>query len=277
VASGAARAWRPVTGLLLAVLVACYVSPRATVAQGAPVASSGGAGAVVTAPAARVTNSVGMEFVLIDPGSVRVGSETGSGDEKPAHTVTVGAGFYLQTTEVTQGQWEAVMGINPSSFKGGTRPVENVSWDDAQAFIARLNAKEKDTRYRLPVEAEWEYACRAGGLERDVSPNLDAEAWTSANSGGETHPVAQRKANAWGLFDLRGNVLEWVQDTYNKDAYAQSPRVDPVGPPASGGSRVVRGGSGDDGRSGNFRCAFRDYARPDVRGRAGGFRCARTL
>jgi formylglycine-generating enzyme required for sulfatase activity len=106
-----------------------------------------------------------MKFVTIGPGTFRMGSDSGEADEKPVHEVTLSQGFYLQTTEVTQAQWQAVMGNNPSFFKGPDRPVENVSWDDVQEFLGKLNAREKDTRYRLPTEAEWEYACRAAGRQ----------------------------------------------------------------------------------------------------------------
>jgi len=223
------------------------------------------------------TNSIGMKFVWIDPGSFRMGSDDKDADEIPAHTVTLSKGFYLQTTEVTQRQWEAVMGTNPSHFKGPDRPVERVSWEDAQEFLKKLNAKEKDSRYRLPSEAEWEYACRAGGQEPDQAANLDEVAWCGMNSNSETHPVGQKKPNAWGLFDMRGNVLEWVEDWYDSGTYARGQRLDPAGP-GSGTTRAVRGGSWYYGDAVYFRCALRylNY-RPDYRSRYGGFRCARTF
>jgi len=229
-----------------------------------------------TTPPRTFTNSVGMKFVRIDPGSFRMGSDDKDADEKPAHMVTLSKGFYLQTTEVTQSQWEAVMGTNPSHFKGPDRPVETVSWEDAKEFLKKLNAKEKDSRYRLPSEAEWECACRAGGQEPDEAANLDEVAWWGKNSNGTTHPVGQKKPNAWGLFDMRGNVWEWLEDWYDSGAYARGQRLDPAGP-GSGGSRVVRGGSWLFDITGLFRCAVRSGSRPDRRGSDDGFRCARTF
>jgi formylglycine-generating enzyme required for sulfatase activity len=151
-----------------------------------------------------------------------------------------------------------------------------VSWEDAKEFLKKLNAKEKDSRYRLPSEAEWEYACRAGGQEPDEAANLDEVAWWGKNSSDATHAVGQKKPNAWGLFDMRGNVCEWVEDWHDSGAYAKSRRLDPTGP-GSGGSRVVRGGSWLSGFTGYFRCARRGLDRPDCRDDNLGFRCARTF
>ena len=226
-------------------------------------------GAMAQAPR-EFTNSVGMKFVRIDPGSFKMGSEAWG----PIHDVTLSKGFYLQATEVTQAQWEAVMGNNPSQLKGPDRPVETVLWDDIQEFLRKLNAREKDTRYRLPTEAEWEYACRAGGQEPDVAPNLGDVAWWLGNSGFETHPVGQKKPNALRLYDMRGNVWERLQDWFGP--YSAGRQVDPQGPP-SGERRVVRGGSwfSDQIRA---ACSFRDLEiRPDLAYFNVGFRCARTF
>ncbi len=220
------------------------------------------------------TNSIGMKFVLIDPGLFKMGSDSGDEDEEPVHEVSLGKGFYLQTTEVTQAQWEAVMGSNPSNLKGPDLPVENVLWDEVQKFLGKLNAKEKDSRYRLPTEAEWEYACRAGGQEPDVAPNLGEVAWSAVNSAGKTHPVSQMKPNAWGLYDMRGNVWEIVQDWYG--GYSAERSVDPQGPP-DGGYRVIRGGAWDLVKPNGCRCADRAGMRPDYRYASIGFRCARTF
>jgi formylglycine-generating enzyme required for sulfatase activity len=227
------------------------------------------------APAREFTNSAGMKFVRIEPGSFQMGSQTGGANERPAHEVTLSKGFYLQVTEVTQRQWEAVMGGNPSYFKGPDRPVETVSWHEVQEFLRRLNEKEKDSRYRLPTEAEWEYACRVGGQEPDVAANLDEVAWWGSNSNRETHVVGQKKPNAWGLFDMRGNVWEWVQDW--EGDYSVGRQIDPRGPD-SGKYRVLRGGSWRDGVSTDFvRCAVRFSGfGPAVRSNIHGFRCART-
>ncbi len=216
-----------------------------------------------------------MEFVRIEPGTFQMGSASGDDDEKPVHKVTLSKGFDLQTTEVTQAQWEAVMGKNPSSFKGPDRPVEQVSWNDVQAFLAKLNAKENTTRYRLPTEAEWEYACRAGGLEPDAAPDLDAVAWREANSSKRTQPVGRKKPNPWGLYDMRGNVWEWVQDWIGP--YAPGAQTDPQGPPSGGQYRGMRGGSWKLDFATRFRAAFRGGAEPGHRSDSIGFRCVRGL
>ncbi len=172
-------------------------------------------------------NTIDMEFVLIQPGEFDMGSpanETGRyDDEGPVHHVTISEAFYLSKYEVTQKQWHEVMGDNPSHFKGDDLPVENVSWDDVQEFIKKLNKKENTHKYRLPSEAEWEYAARAGTTTRysfgDDDSKLGEYAWYSENSGDKTHPVGKKGANPWGLYDVHGNIWEWVQDerhnTYN--------------------------------------------------------------
>jgi len=146
---------------------------------------------------------------------------------------------------VTQAQWKAVMGANASQFKEEDRPVENVSWSDVQEFLRRLNAMNDLYRYRLPTEAEWEYAARAGS-PLDMVADLGAVAWYDGNSGSQTHPVGRKRANGWGLYDMLGNVWEWCADWYGKDYYASSPIDDPQGP-ASGNLQVVRGGSWSNG------------------------------
>jgi formylglycine-generating enzyme required for sulfatase activity len=186
-----------------------------------------------------------MEFVLIPAGEFLMGSHDGDQDEKPPHRVRIRQPFYLSKYEVTQGQWHAVMGNNPSYFKGDLRrPVESVSWEAVQEFIRRLQAQERGTRYRLPTEAEWEYAVRAGttmaysfGNEADL---LKDYAWYKQNAKGTTHPVGQKRPNAWGLYDMAGNVFEWVQDWYGD--YPAAAMTDPQGP-SSGSHRVIRGGS----------------------------------
>jgi len=205
-------------------------------------------------PPREFTNSVGMKFVWIGPGSFQMGSQDESAYERPVHEVTLTKGFYLQVTEVTQRQWEAVMGSNRSYFKGPDRPVDNVRWEDAQEFLQRLSEKEKDSRYRLPTEAEWEYACRARGQKA----------------------VCQKKLNAWGLFDMCDNFHEWVQDWYGD--YSAGRQIDPRGPD-SGKYRVMRGAACRWDDTGRFRGAFREDSTPTDRGGlrgGGGFRCART-
>lgn len=205
----------------------------------------------------KITNSLGMEFVYIQPGTFTMGSppdEAGRDNDETQHQVTLTRGFYLQTTEVTQGQWQAVMGSNPSYFKncGNDCPVEQVSWNDAQEFIRRLNQREGGAGYRLPTEAEWEYAARAGTttpfhagtcLFTDKA-NYDGNYPLSGCAKGEcrknTVRVGSFAPNAWGLYDMHGNVWEWCQDWYGN--YPSESVTDPTGP--SGGSdRVYRGGS----------------------------------
>jgi formylglycine-generating enzyme required for sulfatase activity len=186
-----------------------------------------------------------FEFVQIRPGEFDMGCSPGEGacssDEKPQHHVRISKGFEMGKYLVTQAMWESVMGSNPSYFKGADRPVEQVSWNDAQEFLQRLNAKNDGYRYRLPTEAEWEYAARAGSTAARYG-ELDAVAWYSGNSGSQTHLVGQKQANAWGLYDMLGNVYEWVQDWYGENYYGQSPGTNPQGP-SSGERRVLRGGS----------------------------------
>jgi formylglycine-generating enzyme required for sulfatase activity len=228
-----------------------------------------------------ITNSIGMKFVLIPAGSFIMGSPPGElkrNQDEHQHRVTISRPFYLQTTEVTQDQWVAVMGKNPSWFKGrGDRPVENVSYQQAREFIDRLNRREKTTRYRLPTEAEWEFACRAGTTTvyscGDSPGCLSGCAWCSSNSGGKTHPVGKKPPNRWGLFDMHGNVWEWCSDRYNEDYYKKSPPSDPKGP-AMGGDRVFRGGAWAGGPS-QLRSARRNDGGPSCRLSYLGFRVAR--
>ena len=158
--------------------------------------------------------------------------------------------FYLGKYLVTQEQWEAVMGNNPSHFKGPKNPVEQVSWDDCQQFLeqAQREGRPRGGKFQLPTEAQWEYACRAGSTTRycfgDDESELGEYAWYDANSGSKTHPVGEKKPNAWGLYDMHGNVWEWCQDWYDGGYYANSPTDDPTGP-ATGSDRVFRGGGWD--------------------------------
>ena len=186
----------------------------------------------------------GMEFVWVPAGEFRMGSTSVEADdnERPLTQVRISRGVWLGKYEVTQGQWEKVMGSNPSHFDecGSDCPAEQVSWDAVQEFIGRLNAQAGGTRYRLPTEAEWEYAARAGTSGDRYSTNLDAIAWYDDNSRFRAHPVGQKAPNAWGLHDMLGNVWEWVEDRYGE--YPGGSVTDPPGP-ASGSDRVIRGGS----------------------------------
>ena len=230
----------------------------------------------------KFTNSLGMEFVLIPAGTFMMGSlssEKGRESDEKQHRVTLTKSFYMQTTEVTHGQWKEIMGNNPSSFKncGDDCPVDKVSWNDVQEFIRKLNQKEGINKYRLPTEAEWEYACRAGSTTRfcfgDSDSRLSEYAWYDDNSSKKTHPVGQKKPNIWGLFDMYGNVWEWCQDW--KGNYQSSDVTDPKGP-SSGSSRVHRGGSWND-LARYCRSADRSLYSPGSRDFNLGFRLSRTF
>lgn len=220
---------------------------------------------------AKFSNSM----VLIPAGEFQMGSNGGEEDEKPVHKVSLDY-FYLGKTEVTQKQWRMVMGSDPPEleFKGCDQcPVENVSWNDVQKFIKKLNVKTGEN-YRLPTEAEWEYA--AGGGDNQTytyagSDALDEVGWYDGNSGSKTHPVAQKRANNFGLYDMSGNVWEWCQDWYGD--YSKSPSKNPQGP-TTGSGRVDRGGSWFDGAI-CARVAYRGYYDPDDRFDSIGFRLAR--
>ena len=229
----------------------------------------------VNAPAREIT-SQGIEFVLIPEGSFEMGS-TKYDSEKPVHKVHIRLPFYMGKYPVTQAQWEKVMGSNPSHFKGSNRPVEKISWEDAQAFLKRLNEQENcNGCFRLATEAEWEYGARAGTKTAysfgDDETQLAKYAWFSDNSGGETHPVGKTQPNPWGLYDMHGNVNEWVQDWYG--GYSDEEQTDPVGP-KSGSNRVFRGGGwGND--AGFVRSADRGRWGPGIRINDLGFRVVRT-
>lgn len=219
---------------------------------------------------------VDIPMVKINPGSFSMGSNSGDSDERPVHQVRIGYAFELGKTEVTQGLWQAVMGENPSGFNkcGDDCPVENVSWDDIQRFLKRLNRKT-GKEYRLPSEAEWEYACRAGGNDTYCGGNdLNKLGWYEGNSGKETSPVGSKQANAWGLYDMSGNVWEWVQDC--KAGYDSTPTD---GSAYEGGGcdrRMLRGGSCYFEPQ-SARAAYRNISDPANRNVNFGFRLARTL
>ena len=189
---------------------------------------------------------VKIDLVLIPSGTFMMGGD-GKDDEKPVHKVTISKPFYIGKYEVTQEQWEAVMGNNPSNFKGPKNPVEQVSWQDCQAFLQKLNDKfaSSGAKFSLPTEAQWEYACRAAGTAKygfgDAEASLGEYAWFGGNAGFKTHPVGEKKPNGCGLYDMHGNVWEWCADWYDAGYYGQSPAEDPAGP-SSGSYRVLRGG-----------------------------------
>ncbi len=246
----------------------------------APLAFAAAVTLAAAAPPSRASVDLGggvtMEFVLVPAGDFIMGSDenTGDGDESPQHKVTFTRPFYLGKFEVTQEQWSALMGGNPSEFHGPHRPVDNVSWNDCQAFLARLSAKT-GRRFALPTEAQWEYACRAGTATPWSFGERETDAadygWLAANSGGATHPVGEKKPNAWGLHDMHGNVWEWCADWYEKHAYAASDVTDPTGPAAST-SRILRGGAWGE-HPNNARSAVRNCIGPDTHHNGTGFRC----
>jgi formylglycine-generating enzyme required for sulfatase activity len=264
---------------------------------------------VTSTPAQEALDSLRDEssYVKVKPGEFLMGSpDEGKGaasSERPQHPVRISREHEMGKYEVTQRQWEAVMGSNPSAFKGIGLPVTNVSWNDAQEFIKRLQTHDGKFTYRLPTEAEWEYACRAGStgafagedwketLERrrrkketgkgktetqslEWTKHLEPMAWFDANSLERPHPVGRLAPNAWGLHDMHGNVWEWVEDWYDPNYYKNSPAEDPPGP-AAGQSKVHRGGSWQS-PVWNCRAAFRGFALPAERNTLTGFRLVRV-
>ncbi len=246
-------------------------------------------------------------MVLIPAGSFRMGNITnnssGGDDEKPVHKVTITRPFLMGKTEVTQAQWKAIMRSNPSDFKGDKLPVENIGWEDAVAFCNKLSKEEKlnacysgsgaktrcDFRangYRLPTEAEWEYACRAGTKtdfhtgnmtsETGNDPALNIAGWYDGNSGGKTHKTGLKKPNAFGLYDMHGNVYEWCWDWYDASYYKSGAITDPKGP-STGTLRVLRGGSWGGSSTIYCRSAYRHHLTdPNYRSYSRGFRYVRT-
>ncbi|MGM9808087.1 MAG: formylglycine-generating enzyme family protein [Candidatus Onthomorpha sp.] len=225
----------------------------------------------------------GVEFKMIkvEGGTFSMGATSEQtnydDDEKPVHSVTL-SDYYIGETEVTQELWVAVMGSNPSVFKGDNqRPVEKVSWDDCQEFIKELN-RLTGKEFRLPTEAEWEYAARGGKYSKDYayqysgSNDADEVAWYHGNSGDETHPVKTKKANELGLYDMSGNVSEWCNDWSNKNYYRNSPQTNPTGP-SEGENRVVRGGCWYNSVR-YVRVSYRFRYAPGYRGYNSGLRLA---
>jgi formylglycine-generating enzyme required for sulfatase activity len=222
----------------------------------------------------------GMKLRLVPAGEFLMG-EPWFEESRPAHKVRISRAFYIGVFPVTQKEWSKVMRTNPSMFKGSELPVETVSWDDCRQFIVRLNEASPPGGFRLPTEAEWEHACRAGSRTifsfGDDERALPAHAWFRANSRGQTHPVGHRKPNPWGLYDMHGNVCEWCADWFDREHYrlfcGDEIVADPRGPD-SGFERVLRGGSWDSEHSGCFS-GVRAFALPGMKTPYIGFRVAR--
>jgi formylglycine-generating enzyme required for sulfatase activity len=219
---------------------------------------------------------VTMELVRIRAGTFMMGSDSGRDDETPVHSVTISRDFYIGRYQVTRTQWQAVMGSDPSSLSGcGDCPVANVSWDEVVTFCDTV-ATMTGYDLRLPTEAEWEYACRAGTTTEysfgDDGARLGDYGWYIDNSDSRTHEVGGKLPNPWGLYDMHGNVLEWCSDWYSSTYYSSSPGSDPTGPEA-GSDRVERGGQWGSS-PGSCRSANRSRSSPDLGSTKVGFRCA---
>jgi formylglycine-generating enzyme required for sulfatase activity len=200
-----------------------------------------------------IGGGITLDLIYVKPGRFRMGSAEGWGDERPVHEVVLTRGFYIGKHEVTQAEFRHVMGVDRSKYKGEGNPVEEVSWDEADDFCKRVGERTGKT-VRLPTEAEWEYAARAGSAGNYCFGNdeaqLDKYGWYGVNSGKRTRPVGGKQPNAWGIHDMHGNVWEWIADWYDKNYYATSPREDPAGPLRPTGKRVLRGGCMDNRASG---------------------------
>ena len=281
--------------LLLGLMVAgCQRAPQPESTQSPsrqPVAPSPSASAPAT-----VRTKSGVEMVLIPAGEFRMGDEQGEDDEQPEHTVRVRS-FYMDVCEVTQESFQAMLGRNPSKWPDPAKPVERMSWYFAIQYCNMRSTREGfrpcydlasgrcdfgADGYRLPTEAEWEYACRAGTTTAysfgDDSAKLGDVAWFKKNSGAATHAVKQKPPNPWGLYDMHGNVAEWCHDFY-ADCYPDGAAQDPTGP-ESGEDRVLRGGSWKTSED-SCRCSARNYEAPGLADvcfgyEAYGFRCVRA-
>jgi formylglycine-generating enzyme required for sulfatase activity len=217
-----------------------------------------------------------MEFVLIPAGTFMMGSPDSDAEawlnERPTHRVTISQPFYLGKYPVTKSQWTAAVENNPDRFKDTSDcPIENVSWNDVQKFLSNLSWREDGIEYCLPSEAQWEYACRAGTETPRYHSDLDTIAWYKENSHDQPQPVGQKSPNAWGLYDMLGNVWEWCLD--GPRLYTEDAVIDPMGPTDDGAGLVIRGGSCNL-RAHNVRAAIRFRLRSGSGVRNLGFRCA---
>jgi len=248
------------------------------------------------------TNRLGMRFILVPAGQFSMGSpetEIGRTKDETLHTVIISKSFYIQETEVTQGQWKRLVGFNPSAFPecGETCPVDTVSWEECMEFIRVLNGYEGTKRYRLPTEAEWEYACRAGTTTAfssgpitttscvEIEPALDPVGWYCANSGYKNppddfrpHPVKTKKPNPWGIYDMHGNVQEWCMDAckwrniFREGVFTDTYKNEIIDPLSLNGDRRILRGGGWHQSPKYSRSAFRSYYRPVAKRNSLGFR-----
>ena len=252
-----------------------YVASSSNNSSGSPSVASGS-----NAISIPVKNGISIEMVKVEAGTFMMGATSEMQApyrwEKPVHQVTLTNDYYMGKYEVTQALWEAVMDSNPSYFKGDNLPVETVSWNDCQEFISKLNSMT-GRKFRLPTEAEWEYAARGGKKSRSYqysgSSNISDVAWYDGNSGSKTHPVGTKQANELGIYDMTGNVWEWCQDWYG--SYSSSSQTNPTGA-VSGAHRVYRGGSWDF-YAGRCRLSYRRYGTPDYRNSILGLRLALSV
>ena len=268
---------KPIQKYGLAILFAAAITCSAAAAQQPPAAAP-------AAPAAPVK----IEYVKIPAGEFMMGCSKGDSmcdmhdpassiisffkdlSENPAHMVKITKPFEIGKYVVTQGEWKKLMGTDLSTFKGDNLPMENISWNQIQDFLTKINSMNDGFKYRLPTEAEWEYAARAGGTGPLAGDSLDAIAWYDQKGGAKTKPVGTKAPNAWGLYDMQGNVWQWVQDAYT--GYKKNAVSDPVN--NKGDNRVLRGGSWDL-KDVEIRVSNRFAIPPNFKNNSAGFRLVR--
>jgi formylglycine-generating enzyme required for sulfatase activity len=278
----------PIRKSVLAIVFATALTFSATGAQQPAATPAQGNAARATAAPAAPAAPVKIEYVKIAPGEFMMGCSKGDAmcdmhdqtsalkdffkelSESPAHMVKITKPFEMAKYVVTQGEWKKVMGTDVSTFKGDNLPMENVSWTQVQDFLTKINALNDGFKYRLPTEAEWEYAARAGTTGPIIGDSLDAIAWYDQKGGPKTRPVGTKAPNAWGLYDMQGNVWQWVQDGYSD--YKKNAVSDPLN--NKGDKRVLRGGSWDM-LAIEMRVSNRLAIPPNLKNNNAGFRLVR--